>query len=759
LEWRQVNGELTLVQTGPPTVGQVSASGQISVTGILADAKNPIGVGGITRDPSGNDWFVAVDSTTSYLDRISSSGAVNLGGIPNFHLRFPYGYPATNVVAAPDGTIWIAGDSSGFGGVEHYNPLTDQFTFLATNSNQDPNAAIPTGKVFNYLSHDLVVTPDGGLYGLFSGRPQDNAGYTGDYGARINSDGSLGAMVVFDGGLATSVASLGNGALLVSFGDEGPEVYTWDVTDPDGTFLTPVDLTANSAGCCIVSPGDGYAYGRGFAAYRIGDIEGAGFFSAVPPAATFGSSGDAWSAQGLGSDGNDWFGEYSTDPSTGNGTSAIGRLNIERVNVSVANNATDKVRPGETVHFVVSGNEGPDGATSLTASATIPDGLTLVPGSVTGDASPSNAQGNSINLTVTDRNTFHFEFDATVNSEDSLPLGATKLTVGASATASFADGRVVSGSGASDVNLAQANEIRITLTPNTYGPVAPGQSIDFTATADVATTADALTISVNAPAGTVLFGPFPTNPTVGTTTYSPVPSVSETANNPTSVTITFALLVQSADQLGARTSIDCVANASASFPDGTQDTRKKDVQLKVNAPLQINVSAAPGSVHPGDTLTYTLNVSSTSYAPSFAVKDQLAPGVTVITSSIQDGGTVSTGQGGTLINWTLPGGTNAATTFAVRVANTQDLPLDAPILTDTAFVTAVINGQNLQTSNSAKTQLILPVQIIGKVADPYLDYPNVNVMLPKALARATVQLLRSWPCLRRALASSRWSRT
>jgi uncharacterized repeat protein (TIGR01451 family) len=422
----------------------------------------------------------------------------------------------------------------------------------------------------------------------------------------------------------------------------------------------------------------------------------------------------------LGSDGNVWFAEdhLGYDPSkapTGIGSAPeapteIGRLKVERVNVSVTNNATDKVRPGETVHFVVSGSADPDGATSLTASAAIPNGLTLVPGSVTGDASPSDAQGNTISLTLTNRNTFDFEFDATVNSEDSLPLGATKLTVGASATALFADGRIVAGSGPSDITLAQSNEIRIILTPDTYGPVAPGQSITFTATADVATTADTFTISVDAPAGTELFGPFTTP---GKRYSSPVPSAFVTEHNVTSVTMTFALLVQSADQLGGLTSIDCVANASSSFPDGTEDTGKKDVQFKVNAPLQINVGASPGSVHPGDTITYPLNVNSTSSASSFAVKDHLPPGVTVIASSIQDGGTVSTGPGGTLVNWTLPGGASAATTFSARVADAQDLPSGPQTLTDTAFVSAQINGQNLQNSNNAKTQLVPPFQITG----------------------------------------------
>jgi hypothetical protein len=260
------------VQSGDPTVGLVSASGQITVQSVpgIGKISVPPGsgsevyqMGGITHDASGNDWFVGWDSTTSYLGRISSSGAVNVGAIPNFQLSISsFGGPPIDVVAAPDGTIWIAGcsgcspsASDGILGVERYDPLTDQFTFLATSSDQDPLGTNPKGNVFGYRPCDLAVTSDGGIYALFTGGPVGSW----SYGGLINPNGTLGPVVGFGGYEATSVSSLSDGTLLVGFSGWNP-VYPWSVTDPDGTFLIPITPVEGSDGGCVISPGDGYTY-------------------------------------------------------------------------------------------------------------------------------------------------------------------------------------------------------------------------------------------------------------------------------------------------------------------------------------------------------------------------------------------------------------------------------------------------------------------------------------------------------------------
>jgi len=371
--------------------------------------------------------------------------------------------------------------------------------------------------------------------------------------------------------------------------------------------------------------------------------------------------------------------------------------------------------PGETITYTLTATAAPT-AQTVTIDFAAPQGTTLYVNGQAVDSVSFESSGNTLSKTVT----------AVVADQAHLPAGLISIDATAHGTVVLASGLTATKDATASLSLAP---IHVTLTPlDASSPIAPGQTIHYEAKADTVETAGTLVITVNPPLGTTAYGGA---------------ALTQEVDNTSSNTFDFALVVQDAADLKTL-AIDCTAMGQATFSDGSTPSAQATSHLAVADPLTVDVSASVSSARPKDVFNYTISATSTVPATSFSVQDQVPYGLTVVASSVTDGGVVTAGSGGsTLVSWSLPGGLAVSLTFAVQVLDAAHLPHKITSVVDLATVAAVIFGQVDAHEARCTTQILQPYLITGLVYDVTYSYPAQDILLPGALANVPVQLYQN----------------
>jgi hypothetical protein len=272
------------------------------------------------------------------------------------------------------------------------------------------------------------------------------------------------------------------------------------------------------------------------------------------------------------------------------------------------------------------------------------------------------------------------------------------------------------------VTYTEAKQLAVSITPSVT-QVAPGGLIGVGVSATAAPGATEVTVTIPAPAGTTMFQ--------GT---AATPSVTFQAAGD-QVDGHFSLKVAAVPQLppGLR-AVTILAHASATLADGTNIAQDFSQSVQLIPQLQVVVVPSEMRVHPSDTVSYRITVNSQDPGGPFSVTASVPAGTDVMPGSIGDGGVLGADtRGNPMISWKLPGGSQAETSFAVKVDDAKHLPKNITKLIVIARANAVIDGDTLTGEGHAQSSVQGPLSIDGKVLNVVLDFPNrtlVNTSRP-----------------------------
>ena len=344
---------------------------------------------------------------------------------------------------------------------------------------------------------------------------------------------------------------------------------------------------------------------------------------------------------------------------------------------------------GSAVTYTVNvANNGPNAATSVVTTDTLPSGATFASA-----APPSGTNCTSSGQTVT-CSTASIPNGATVaipiTADIAAGTPAGTLVNSASATAATADDVTTNNTGTASTTITRNADLALTKTG--ASTVVAGNTVSYTLTAtnNGPSTAIAATITDTLPVGTTLVS---TNPSQGTCTANTSQTiVCSLGNLAPSGTATVGIVATVVASYTGTTVVNA-ASITSSTPDATSanNTATLTTTVTQNADIAVTKVANLGSVAAGNQLRYTITVANNGQSDARGVNlsDPLPGGVTVLETSPTQG-TCTTAATVTCNLGLITPGSSARISVLVRVNTTTD----AGTLTNTASATTTTPQAN-----------------------------------------------------------------
>ena len=337
----------------------------------------------------------------------------------------------------------------------------------------------------------------------------------------------------------------------------------------------------------------------------------------------------------------------------------------------------DPVLAGQNLTYTVTvTNKGPDVATGVTLTDTLPGNVTLI------SATPS--QGTSCTLigvqVICNLGTLNAGASATATLEVTAPSVATTLTNTVTVTGIEPDSNGANNTTSQTTTVNPAADLSITKTDNP-DPVLTGQTLTYTLTVlnQGPSGATNVTVTDTLPGNVTFVSATPSQGTGCTQAGGKVTCGLGAIASGNTATLTILLIPQAG---GSLTNTATVAAAEAD-PDGNNNKVTQDTTVTPVANLSITQSDTPDPVLAGQKLTYLLTVGNGGPDPATGVTmvDTLPGSVTFISTTPTQGSCGNTGSTVTCNLGTLAKGATATVTILVTA------PLTAMNLTNTVTVT------------------------------------------------------------------------
>jgi len=381
------------------------------------------------------------------------------------------------------------------------------------------------------------------------------------------------------------------------------------------------------------------------------------------------------------------------DPNPDNNTSST-TVTVTSADVGVVKTGpATAVAGGPTFDYIVTlSNGGPDAATNVSFSDTLPSGLTFVSlMQNTGPAATCNG-GQLVACTISLLgNGQNAQFTITVQPQPTIPNG-TVLSNTATATSSSSDPNSSNNSSTVTTTVSANADVSIVKSGPATAVAGTNVTYNVTVTNNGPSAASNVTWSDTLPANTTFVSESQTTGPLFTCTTGQTISCSIAGLAP-SATATFSITAQVALSAQNGSTLSNTATVTSSTPDSTPGNNSSTVNTLVNANADLSiVKSAPAFAFAGNTMTYSINVMNGGPAAAVnATINDLLPPATTFVSLTQTSGpifTCTTGQSVSCSIATFASGTSAAFNIVVQIApgtaNNTTITNTATILSPTS---------------------------------------------------------------------------
>ncbi len=431
----------------------------------------------------------------------------------------------------------------------------------------------------------------------------------------------------------------------------------------------------------------------------------------------------------------------TNDPTPANNSASTSTTINAQADLSVTlSDAPDPVTSGTDLTYTITiMNAGPSDAQTVSVAEATPSGTTFVSVSVPGGWSTTAPSAGSTGTVTFSAPSLvagtSAAFQVVVRVDASVPLGST---ISASATVSSATPDSTAGNNTVGATTTVANTADLSVSASAAPAEAmPGEDVAFTITTSNAGPSDAQSVAVTAtiPAGASFRS---STAPAGWTSQTPPPLGTGTAtftaaSLPAGTSAVFTVVVRVDLNLAAGTMVATNASISstASDPDGTNSaaTATLTVLAIPAADLLVTNVATPTTVEPGETVSYAITAlnEGPGAAARMAISDPLPAGVTFVSATASEGGTLTapaSGQTGTVsAAWEAATPAGEARTLIIVVRVGSDAANGAVIQNAASATsqTADFDG----TDNSATSVVVVAVAPGTAVADVSLSIADV----------------------------------
>jgi uncharacterized repeat protein (TIGR01451 family) len=518
---------------------------------------------------------------------------------------------------------------------------------------------------------------------------------------------------------------------LTNDGPGGATNVSWTDTLPNsappGLPMTFVSLTQNSGLPFTCSPGATTTCG--IALFPSGSSATFTLVGHVPS----GSTGRTYSNVASVTSDN--------DPNSENDSSGTGLI-VSSADVGIIKSApATAIAGGPTFDYVITlSNSGPDAASDVSFSDTLPAGITFV--SLTQDTGPAaTCNGGPIVACTIPLlgNNQTAQFTITVQAASTIPNG-TVVNNTANATSSSADSNSNNNSSTAGTTInAQAD---VAVAKN--GPATAINGTDVTYTVTVtnngpSTAANVVMTEGNPPNTTFVSatqnsGPTftcNTNGTTGITTCS-IASLAVSAT----ATFTFVIHLPSG---GGTTFMANTANVSTTTADPNSNNNQSTVSTTVSSQADVSVAkSAPGAATAGSNVTYTITVANAgpSDAANVTMSDTLPAGTTFVSESQTTGPTFTCTTGATVSCSIASLVAGASATFSITVTIAPATPSGTVITNMATVASSTTDPAPNNNSSSASTTVGANADVSVAKSAPAAGTAGTNITYTITVANA-----------------------
>jgi uncharacterized repeat protein (TIGR01451 family) len=393
------------------------------------------------------------------------------------------------------------------------------------------------------------------------------------------------------------------------------------------------------------------------------------------------------------------------DPNPDNDTSST-TVTISSVDVGVLKTGpSTAVAGGPTFDYIVTlSNGGPDAASDVSFSDTLPSGLTFV--SLTQNTGPAATcnSGQLVACTIPLLGANQSaQFTITVQPQPTIPNG-TVLSNTATATTSSAD--TTPNNNSSTVMTTVSANADVSIVKSGPATAVAGTNITYgvTVTNNGPSTASSVNWSDTLPPNTTFVSESQTTGPTFTCTTGQTISCSIATLAP-SATATFSITAQVAPSATNGSTLTNTATVTSSTPDATPGNNSSNVNTIVNSNADLAVvKTAPLTAFAGSNMTYHIVVSNGGPAAAVnATLNDLLPPATTFVSLTQTSGpvfTCSTGQSISCSIATLASAASAAFDVVVQIAPSTP---NNTVITNTATVLSPTSPDSNTANNMSST--------------------------------------------------------
>lgn len=385
------------------------------------------------------------------------------------------------------------------------------------------------------------------------------------------------------------------------------------------------------------------------------------------------------------------------DINNGNNTATATTTVNPLVNLAVTKtDSPDPVRVAQNLTYTITvANSGPNNATGVTLTDTLPAGVTFV--SATSSQGTVSNSGNTVTATL---GTINNGANSTITIVVRTPNTSGTITNTATATATETDVDNGNNTATQTTNVTPLVDLVVTKT-DSPDPVPAGQNLTYTITVGNSgpDNATGVTLTDTLPAGVTFVS---ANASQGTVTNSGATVTASLGAINSSANATITIVVRAPVTAGTITN---TATATATQPDTNNGNNTATQTTTVNAvaSLVISKTASPDSVAVGQNLTYTILVTNSgpSSATAVTVTDPLPANVNLISGTSSQGTVSASGNTVTANLGTLPNGGSATITIVVT-------PTSSGTLTNSAMVTTTAINSNSGSSTASEATSVTP---------------------------------------------------
>lgn len=429
------------------------------------------------------------------------------------------------------------------------------------------------------------------------------------------------------------------------------------------------------------------------------------------------------------------------DPNPDNDTSST-TVTISSVDVGVVKSGpTTAVAGGPAYDYIIMvSNGGPDAATDVTFSDTLPAGLTLV--SVTQNTGPAAncSDGPPVACTIPLLgNGQSAQFTITVQPQSTIPNG-TVLSNTATVTTSSFDSNANNNSSSVNTTVSASADVAVVKS----GPATAVNGTDVTYN---------ITVTNNGPstaANVVMTEGNPPNTTFVSATQNSGPAFNCSTNGTTGITTcsiaslapgaaaTFTIVIHLPSS-GGTTFMSNTANVSTSTPDPNSSNNSSVVPTTVSSRADLGVvKSAPSAATAGSNVTYTITVTNAgpTDATNATMTDTLPAGTTFVSENQTSGPTFNCTTGATVTCTIASFPSGATAVFSVVVAFSGSIA-NGTTVTNTANVTSATPDTNAtNNSSSASTLVSANADLSVNKSGPPTTLSNTNLTYTVVAANA-----------------------